>query len=431
MPRRSTGGVRIDTRRKEPVFELRFRANGQRRFQRLGTPAEGWTREKAEAALRHVLADVERRIWQPPIPEPVEETREVPSFHRFATDWLERAVVEGGRRGGGLTANGKEDLEWRLSNHLLKAFASKRVDAITIEDVDRFRLTKVKEGKLSPSSVNKLLSTLAAILEDAVEYELIDRNPAKGKRRRLAAAPVRRSYLDRADHIAALLDGASKVDEAAIVRQGQRRALMATLIFAGLRIGEALSLRWQDVDLARGTITVRQAKTDAGQRTVYIVPILRDELTEYRAGIEPAQTALVFGTSTGRRQGATNIRLRVLAKAVEHANKQLVKQRLEPLPEGLTPHALRRTFASLLFAVGESPPYVMGQMGHTTANLTLAIYARQMDRRDGEPERLKALVEGREWVATGSSSEIHDKHTPVKAGANGSKPPVNSGYKGP
>jgi hypothetical protein len=36
----------------------------------------------------------------------------------------------------------------------------------------------------------------------------------------------------------------------------------------------------------------------------------------------------------------------------------------------------------------------MAQMGHTTANLTLAVYARQMDRRDGEPERLRALVNG-------------------------------------
>jgi hypothetical protein len=38
----------------------------------------------------------------------------------------------------------------------------------------------------------------------------------------------------------------------------------------------------------------------------------------------------------------------------------------------------------------------MAQMGHTTPNLTLAIYARQMDRRDGEPKRLKTLVSGRE-----------------------------------
>ena len=62
------------------------------------------------------------------------------------------------------------------------------------------------------------------------------------------------------------------------------------------------------------------------------------------------------------------------------------------------PHSLRRTFASLLFAIGEPPPYVMAQMGHSTASLTLSIDARQMDRRDDDPERLRALVNGEEWA---------------------------------
>jgi integrase len=122
-------------------------------------------------------------------------------------------------------------------------------------------------------------------------------------------------------------------------------------------------------------------------------------LGDYRARLDPAAAALVFGTATGHRQGATNVRRRVLGKAVEQANRQLSEDNTEPLPTGLTPHSLRRTFASLLFAIGETPPYVMAQMGHTTPNLTLAIYARQMNRRDGEPERLKALVEGRDSAA--------------------------------
>jgi hypothetical protein len=46
----------------------------------------------------------------------------------------------------------------------------------------------------------------------------------------------------------------------------------------------------------------------------------------------------------------------------------------------------------------------MRQMGHTTPNLTLAIYAREMDRRDGESERPKALVEGAEWAPSGTST---------------------------
>jgi len=394
MPRQATGQVVVDERRRSPTYGLRFRAYGRREYVTLGTAEDGWTQAKAQTELENVLADVRRGIWRPPAIEVVQAPREVPTFHVFASEWFERQTVEGGRRGGGLSDAGRADLQWRLSNHLLPAFASRRLDQITVEDVDRYRLGKVREGKLNATSINKSLATLAAILEAAVEYELIDRNPAHGRRRRLPAVAPRRSWLDRAEHIAVLLDAAGQLDKTARACRGQRRALLATLTFAGLRIGEALSLRWLDIDLARGTITVRSAKTDAGVRVVDILPVLRDELGAYRASLDPTPNALVFATTTGRRQGATNVRRRVLAKAIEQANEQLAKNEAEPLPEGLTPHSLRRTFASLLFAIGEAPPYVMAQMGHTTASLTLAIYARQMNRRDGEPERLKALVGG-------------------------------------
>ena len=182
----------------------------------------------------------------------------------FASEWFAVQVLEGGRHGDGLTDAGKADLQWRLTNHLLPAFMRRRLDQITVEDVDKYRLGKRREGKLSNTSINKTLTTLTAILEQAVEYGLIDRNPARGRRRRLPSVTPRRSWLDRADHIGALLDGATKLDQNARTRRGQRRALLATLLFAGLRIGEALALRWRDVDLARGTIAVRAAKTDAG-----------------------------------------------------------------------------------------------------------------------------------------------------------------------
>lgn len=400
MARPATGQVVVDKRRRSPTYGLRFRAYGRREYMALGTAAEGWTHAKAQTELQNILADVRRGIWRPAVVEVVEAPREVPTFHVFASEWFERQTLEGGRRGSGLSAAGRDDLQWRLSSHLLPAFASRRLDQITVEDVDRYRLAKVREGKLGATSINKTLTTLAAILETAVEYELIDRNPARGRRRRLPAVAPRRSWLDRADHIAALLDGAGKLDDKARVYRGQRRALLATLTFAGLRLGEAQALCWRDVDLARGTITVRTAKTDAGVRVVNILPVLSDELCDYRARIDPASDALVFCTTTGHRLGATNIRRRVLDKAVKHANTQLAVDGLEPLPDGLTPHSLRRTFASLLFAIGETPPYVMAQMGHTTPNLTLAIYARQMDRRDGEPDRLRTLVEGSYWTPT-------------------------------
>src|SRR5271165_5952465 len=244
MARPATGQVIVDKRRRSPTFGLRFRAYGRREYVALGTAAEGWTCAKAQTELENILADVRRGIWRPAVVEVVEAPREMPTFHVFASEWFERQQVEGGRRGDGLSDSGKAALRWVISNHLLPAFASRRLDQITVEDVDRYRLGKVREGKLGVTSINKTLATLAAILETAVEYELIDRNPARGRRRRLPAVAPRRSWLDRADHITALLDAAGTLDTNAKFCRGQRRALLATLTFAGLRIGEALSLRW-------------------------------------------------------------------------------------------------------------------------------------------------------------------------------------------
>lgn len=77
----------------------------------------------------------------------------------------------------------------------------------------------------------------AQILDLAVEYEVIDSNPAKGKRRRLRVARPARTYLDRADQIESLLDVAAALDAKARTDRGLRRAMIATLVFAGPRLG--------------------------------------------------------------------------------------------------------------------------------------------------------------------------------------------------
>jgi hypothetical protein len=68
----------------------------------------------------------------------------------------------------------------------------------------------------------------------------------------------------------------------------------------------------------------------------------------------------------------------------------------------------------------------MAQCGHTDPKVTLGIYAKAMDRRDGEPERLKALVEGRELVATGSAITVPD---PMEEDAEPAEP-VESAIQG-
>jgi integrase len=89
----------------------------------------------------------------------------------------------------------------------------------------------------------------------------------------------------------------------------------------------------------------------------------------------------------------------VLANAVKRANERLAEAREVPLPEGLTPHSLRRTFASLLYAIGEPAPVVMQELGHTHPGLALSIYAQAMRRDDGENKRLQVLVNGEQVAA--------------------------------
>lgn len=92
-----------------------------------------------------MLADVRRGIWKPAQPEPLAAPSECPTFHEFASEWFERQKLEGGRRGGGLSPAGVADLEWRITYHLLPFFAAMPLDAITVADVDRFRLATVRE----------------------------------------------------------------------------------------------------------------------------------------------------------------------------------------------------------------------------------------------------------------------------------------------
>jgi integrase len=373
------------TRTDSTVYALRFNADGRRQYVTLGSSRDGWTQARAQDALQDELAKVQLGTWTPPEPEPAAVIERDPTFHEFATDWLDA-------REGELRPKTRTDYEWKLSHHLLPFFRHHRLSQITIAEVDRYRTHKTK-GTLSAASINKTIALLAQVLEVAVEYGLIERNAARGRRRRLKAdrpAPV---WLDSAEQITALLDAAGELDrEARADRQLPRRAILATLTFAGLRIGELLDLRWRDVDLAAGRIAVRSAKTDAGARTIDLLPVLRDELTPLKATAKPHSHERVFPTHNGGPLNQSNVRNRLLAKAVERANERLEAAGSVPLPEGLTPHKLRHTFASLLVALGTDPGAVMDQLGHEDATFTLRVYRHGMRRDEKSKQALAQLV---------------------------------------
>ena len=401
--RRSPGQVVERQRKTGTFYGLRVRHDGRRHYIGLGAKADGWTRERAEHELAYMMERIGRGDWMPPERSPAQAptTSVDPTFHTFASEWFDARRHE-------LRAKTIEDYSWRLTNHLLPYFARDRLSQITAQEVDRYRAAKLRDGELSARSINMTLTLLAAILETAIDYGLLNANPAKGKRRRARETKPRRSYLDTAEQVAALLDAAGELDARSAQPAGRhvrRRAMLATLTFAGLRLGELLALRWRDVDLAAGRLRIADAKTAAGVRDVHLLPALRDELLAVKASSSDVRPdRLVFPTSTGKQIGASNLRRRVLAPAIELASERLTKAGRAPLPAGLTPHSLRRTFASVLYALGETPPVVMAEMGHTTPGLALAIYAQVMSRDDGQVEALRALINGTDWAPAGHPS---------------------------
>jgi integrase len=401
MAREATGQVVERKGKRGVTYAARVRAYGERHYISLGYSWEGYTRRRAETELQNILADIRRGTWQPPQPEPVPTPAQDPAFHEFASQWFEARRHE-------VSPRSVEAYRWALTRHLLPFFKDHRLSQITIAEVDRYRTGKVREreraktgGALSNRSINDTLGLLAQVLETAVEYGHIQFNPARGRRRRLKVSQPTRTWLE-PEQVKPLLDATVRgLRGGRTMADPRMRMLFATGICTGLRIGELLSLRWRDVNLAQGHLKVIDSKTEAGRgREVDLWPELREELAVYKATFRHSRPEdHVFATATGKADTRWNIAKR-LKRAAERANEALAEGDTPPIPATLSPHSLRRTFASLLYLRGESPVYVMHQMGHTDPKLALRIYTKVMgeQRRRGPGARLVGVLDGATWT---------------------------------
>jgi integrase len=154
------------------------------------------------------------------------------------------------------------------------------------------------------------------------------------------------------------------------------RLIWAAALYAGLRRGELMALRWENVDLASGVIRVNRAyddkerveiepKSRAGLRAVPIVGALRDILVVHKQR-HAHDVRLVFGTSAETPFQPPN-----LWRRAQHAWK---RASLEPI--GL--HEARHTFASILIAAGVNAKAITTYMGHASMPTTYDLYGKLM-----------------------------------------------------
>ena len=196
----------------------------------------------------------------------------------------------------------------RAALHITPILGALRLSQLTVPLVRGFEDRLRRDGR-SPVMVRKARRSLGALLADAQERGLVAQNVVYSMRKN------RRSR--RADGNGKLkigVDIPSPAEMRAIVGKldtaaGRYCPLLLTATFTGLRASELRGLRWADVDLKRGELHVRQRadrygkigrpKSEAGERTVPLPPMLVAALREHRVASPRSELDLVFANSHG------------------------------------------------------------------------------------------------------------------------------------
>jgi integrase len=242
--------------------------------------------------------------------------------------------------------------EWLLRVHLIPAFGAKRLDAIGAEQIERYKATKLDEGYVK-KSINNHLTALRKLLNLAVEWNKIDRAP-KVKGFKLGKDTVEDEQYLTFEESDRFLQAATP----------EWKPLLVLAIRTGLRAGELLALRWQDVDLVAGQLVVRrtlwqdQEGPPKGGRT-RPVP-LSDETVATLKAHRHLRGPYVFCDEVGSRLTHSIIKDVVPATC-----------RRAGLAKRITTHGLRHTFASHLAMRGVSLKTIQELLGHESFAMTL------------------------------------------------------------
>jgi integrase len=192
------------------------------------------------------------------------------------------------------------------------------------------------------------------------------------------------------------------------------RPMVATMAGAGLRNGETCGLDWPDFDPAGGTLTVGESKTEAGIRQVESARTPCGRNSPPTSSVRYYEAARVRCSATARVSGRASANVeRRLKTAIRRANKRLDELGLRPIDEAVTPHSLRRLYASLRFALGDDPVYVANQLGHTEPGFSMKVYASAVRRRERLiGVALREFDAALEWAAMGSGEPVSVESEP-------------------
>lgn len=353
MPRKGSRPRRREDGRWEYRVYLREEDGGYRRVSVYGKTAEDAIRKGRELLTQH-----ERGILP----------RKDPStFGAFAESWLARKEKTLAPK---TLANYRREV-----GYLLPYLGHKKLQSIRPLDI-RQTLDALAAQGLGPRGLRKSLIHLRAIFRDALALELVHRDPTAAIRLEQPTRPKVGRALE-PEEVEVLLRA---LDAWPTWEVGMALRLCLAL---GLREGETLGLKWGDIDLDRGELTIRRAWTALGGKGILTepktptarrtLPIPQATLERLRAryaqhleeGVRPQELRESF-IFTGKDPSRP-----LNPHSLNHALRKITA-RLGIPP--LRVHDLRHSYGSLLLANGAPLELVSERMGHANPSITLNVY---------------------------------------------------------
>lgn len=291
------------------------------------------------------------------------------TISEYMTRWLEDSAK------GDLAPRTYHNYRLQIRKHISPTIGRLKLSKLTAAHVQSLYAAKLREG-LKPASVRYIHAVLHRGLEQAVRFSLIPFNPAA----RVDPPKVRQEEITPLDS-----EQARVFLEAA--KDDKFDALYVLSLTVGLRMGEALGLKWSDINLDANTLRVNRQlhrirdggglvfsePKNASRRTIDLpqraVEALRNHRKrqaeeQLRAGAVWANNDLVFPTTIGSPLDAQNV--------VNRHFKPLLKR--SGLPN-IRWHDLRHTAATLLLSRGTHPKLVQHLLGHASITMTLDRYS--------------------------------------------------------
>jgi integrase len=288
--------------------------------------------------------------------------------------WLNGSVK------GSVKPSTYESYERMIRNHIKPALGHRKLKILAPDHVQHFYQQKLDAG-LAPGTVRLMHGIFHKALEQAVKWGIVPRNVCK------ATTPPKPNPeeirpLD-AEQARTLLEAA---------RGNRLEALFVLAVTTGLRIGELLGLKWEDVDLGAETLRVRRTKSQAKTGPTFTAPkngkgrsirLTRRAVEALRAH-KAAQNAerlklgdlwedngLIFCTTAGKPLDFRNVATASFKPLLKKAG---LPDKKAGLPD-IRFHDLRHTCATLLLSRGHHPKLVQELLGHASVAMTLDRYS--------------------------------------------------------